>query len=61
MDKTDIYRMHQAWIEKCELSDRLNEWEERFVASVKQHLEKKGSLSPKQAEILERIYADKTD
>lgn len=61
MDKTDIYRLCQSWIEACELSDKLNEWEERFVASVKQQLEKKGSLSPNQIEVLERIYADKTD
>ena len=61
MDKAELYRLHSEWIEKCEDSDRLSEWEEEFVASIKEQLQKKGSISYKQAEILERIYADRTD
>ena len=38
----------------------LTKWEQDFVESVKEQFEKKGSLSEKQQEILERIYADKT-
>lgn len=61
MDKADLYYLHYDWIEACLSSDKLTEWEDNFVNSIKQQLEKKGSLSVKQAEILERIYADKTD
>jgi len=61
MDKTDLYRVHQAWIEACQSSDKLTEWEDNFVSSLKGQLEKKGSLSEKQVEILERIYSERTD
>jgi hypothetical protein len=60
MDAVEQYRLHQKWIEECLLSDRLSEWENEFVTSVKYQLERKGTLSIKQAEILERIYAEKT-
>ena len=60
MDKDQLYKVHQSWIESCEMSDRLSEWEEQFVESVKGQLEKKGSISYAQAEILERIYSEKT-
>ena len=61
MDKDKLYKVHQHWIEQCQLSsDRLTEWEEQFVESVKGQLEKKGSISYGQAEILERIYSEKT-
>lgn len=61
MDKSEAYRLHSEWIERCEQSDRLTEWEEEFVESIKDQLMRKGSISNSQAEILERIYADKTD
>lgn len=61
MDKTDLYRVHYAWIEACQSSDKLTEWESSFISSLKGQLEKKGSLSGKQVEILERIYAERTD
>jgi uncharacterized membrane-anchored protein len=61
MDKANAYRLHHEWIDQCLECDRLTEWEEEFVTSVKEQLEKKGSLSEKQVEILERIYADRTD
>ena len=60
MDKEQLYKIHQYWIEQCELSDRLSEWESQFVESVKGQLERKGSISSNQAEILERIYSEKT-
>ena len=60
-DAADDYHIFHSWIEACEGSDRLTEWEYNFVASVKKQLETKGSLSPKQIEVLERIYADKTN
>ena len=60
-DKADeVYGVHMSWIDACQSSDRLTEWESNFVASVKKYLEDKGALSPKQRDILERIYAEKT-
>ena len=38
----------------------LNKWEEGFIESIKEQFESNGSLSEKQTEILERIYAAKT-
>lgn len=60
-DAADLYYQYHNWIAACEASDKLTEWETNFVQSVKKYLEDKGRLSPKQVEILERIYADKTD
>lgn len=60
-DDAEKYKIYQEWIEKCQTSDKLTEWEANFVASVKRYLETRGGLSSKQVEILERIYADKTD
>lgn len=60
MDKAELYSVHQKWIEQCQLSGNLTEWEENFVDNVKKQLERRGSLSPAQVEILERIYAEKT-
>lgn len=61
MDKAEAYRVHHEWIDRCLESDKLSEWERDFVDSVKKQLEGKGSLSPRQAEVLEDIYAKKTD
>lgn len=61
MDKAEAYKIHHQWIEECEkVESLLSEWELQFVKSVKDQLEKKGSLSARQIEVLERIYADKT-
>lgn len=60
MDKAELYQVHYGWIEACEDSDELTEWEADFVESIKNHLTSKGSLTPRQAEILENIYAKKT-
>lgn len=38
----------------------LTNWEEDFVASVEEQMEKISSLSDKQLEVLERVYANKT-
>lgn len=61
MTEEEAYRIYGNWIAACEASDKLTEWESNFVASVKKYLEDKGKLSPKQADVLERIYAEKTD
>ena len=38
----------------------VTKWEEDFLESVAEQLELRGSLSEKQIEILDRIYAEKT-
>lgn len=42
------------------LNRELTKWEEDFVASVSEQFAQRGSISERQAEILERIYAEKT-
>lgn len=37
----------------------LSEWEETFIESIEEQLDKKRSLSPRQMDILEKLY-DKT-
>jgi len=49
------------WIMTIEVKGRgLTPWEDEFVESIKTQLEKKGTCSIKQEEILERIYSEKT-
>ena len=52
----------ESWIEDIisEAADKLTPWETNFVESVSKQLDRTGSLSQKQEEILERIYAEKT-
>jgi hypothetical protein len=38
----------------------LTEWEENFLESIAKQFDRSGSLSDKQFEILDRIYAEKT-
>lgn len=52
---------YKDWIETIQIRGRgLTKWEEDFVESVSEQLTARGSLSPRQADILERIYAEKT-
>ena len=38
----------------------LTKWEDDFIGSITEQFERQGSLSERQVEILERIYAEKT-
>jgi len=60
MTKEEKYHLYYSWIEACQRSDRLSEWEEEFINSIFEQLTKKGSISSRQSEILERIYTNKT-
>jgi len=53
----------QSWIDaiKDEASDSLTDWETDFIESIENQLDARGQLSEKQEEILERIYAQKTN
>lgn len=49
------------WLDQIEQNGRgLTKWEEDFVESVSEQFIDTGSISDKQEEILERIYAEKT-
>lgn len=53
---------HKHWIDAImeEALDELNDWEFSFIDSVGSIVYNKGTLSQRQEEILERIYAEKT-
>jgi hypothetical protein len=52
---------HGDWIADIKLHGlNLTKWEEDFVESIDEQLADGRSLSERQAEILERIYAEKT-
>ena len=49
------------WIEEIQAVGRgLSKWETDFVESISEQMDNTGSLSPRQEEILERIFAEKT-
>ena len=49
------------WIETIQTEGRvLSKWEEDFIESLSDQFAARGTLSEKQEEILERIYAEKT-
>lgn len=37
----------------------LSEWEEKFIESVEEQFKRKGSMTDRQEEILEKIYREK--
>ena len=49
------------WIDEVNTHGvNLSDWETNFMESITDQFERRNSLSDKQEEILERIYADKT-
>lgn len=51
----------KAWVKAClEEGMGLTPWEETFVNDLDERLRRFGTLSERQAEILERIYSEKT-
>lgn len=51
----------QQWLDTLETPrHELTKWEEDFVDSVREQFQARGSLSERQIEILEKIYAEKT-
>lgn len=52
---------YEDWLWKIrEHAHGLSKWEAEFVDSIAQQLEERGTLSDRQADILERIYSEKT-
>jgi hypothetical protein len=56
-EKHEIY---QGWIDRIYVEAKLTQWEQDFVDSIQRQLHLNTRLSVKQAETLERIYAEKT-
>lgn len=51
----------KEWIDKVNYeSKNLSKWEEDFMESITDQFDRRGLLSDRQEEILERIYAEKT-
>lgn len=51
----------EDWIEKIQEEGRgLSDWEAWFIESIADQLTERGTISDRQEEILERIYAEKT-
>ncbi len=49
------------WISQIQKEGKgLTNWEEAFVSSILEQFELRGSISDRQEEILERIYAERT-
>jgi len=58
---TQDKKVIKNWIDTInEEAINLSKWEQDFMESVTEQFERKGSVSDKQEEIIERIYADKT-
>jgi len=50
----------EYWLDKISTEGKgLTKWEENFIESIKEQFEKRGTLSDRQEEILEKIYTDK--
>lgn len=53
--------LHGTWLADILSQARnLTAWEQQFLASIEERLDEGWNLSEKQAEVLERIYAEKT-
>lgn len=52
---------YETWLLYCQTeATGLTKWEEGFLDSIESQLKEKGWISERQAEILERIYSEKT-
>lgn len=61
MADKQIIEEWQEMINDCqERESKLTEWEEGFIDSIEEQLDERQSLSPKQVEILERIWEKAT-
>lgn len=52
--------VQREWIEACLESSRITSWEQGFLESLSEDLDNGWELSERQAEILERIYNERT-
>ncbi len=59
--RSDIQHKYGEWIEAVnDEGIELSDWEEGFMESITDQFDANGSISPAQAEVLERIYDEKT-
>jgi uncharacterized protein YgfB (UPF0149 family) len=54
--------VYQSWIDTIqeEASDKLNDWENSFIAQIGMKIFNGYTLTQAQAEVLERLYVNKT-
>jgi thiaminase len=60
--KPQSIEVYQSWIDAIseESSEKLTSWETDFIDSIQARLISGRTLTERQAEVLERIYAEKT-
>lgn len=62
-EEEELLQTHRYWLQVIndEALDACSQWEQEFLESIEQRLNKWNKpLTDRQAEILERIYAEKT-
>ena len=61
MNREEKRKLHGTWLADILSQARnLTAWEQQFLDSIEERLDEGWNLSEKQAEVLERIYAEKT-
>lgn len=55
-----VYLSWIAALDPPAIKQTLSDWEQHFVSSLSFQLARTGTVSQKQAEIIERIYAEKS-
>ena len=60
--KPQSIEVYKSWIEAImnEAQEDLTDWETNFIESIENRLANGNNLTERQAEILERIYTEKT-
>ena len=59
--KPQPIEVYQSWINQLmEVSEELTQWETNFVENISDRLDRGSNLTERQAEILEKIYVEKT-
>lgn len=59
--KPQTLEVYKSWVSAIEdVSEELNDWELNFIESISDKLDRRSNLTERQAEVLERIYAEKT-
>ena len=48
--------VQEEWVEACAGSGKLSSWEQDFIDSIGDQLDRGGTLSERQVEVLEKIY-----
>jgi hypothetical protein len=58
--KMHTSEVYQEWVDRILVEAKLTQWEQDFIDSINRQLGLEVTLSPRQADKLESIYAEKT-